>query len=71
MFAARSSPRYIPLVSDEILLILEHVVEDEEDSGSLLLIPLNCTGDLLLMKELEPGKLPIVWSLVYEPLVCH
>jgi len=50
------------LVSNQILLLREHVVQYLEHPLDLIVVPLNCAWDLLGVESLEPRRLAEVWT---------
>jgi len=50
-------------VANEIFLLGEDAIKDGDDADDLLLVSVDCAGELLGMPELEPKSLSEVWSL--------
>ena len=49
--------------TNEPFLLRKHALEDTQYAYDLLLIPINCAGDLLRVEEGEPGRLAVIWPL--------
>lgn len=53
----------IPLATDEVLLALEDVIEDPNNTNGLLLVPFLGRGHVNGMEEVKPSGLAIVGAL--------
>lgn len=58
----------LQLVAEEVLLVLEHAVEDAPNTGDLLEIALLRARELLGVELVEPDTLAVVRTLYIEIL---